>query len=221
MGPTAWIVLLWIAFAATHLGLASRRVQPAFEARLGRLGYQGLYSLVALALFVPLVWIYFENRHAGPVLWAVPVGPGLRALLYAGMLVGFAVAVVGLVRPSPASLVPGEPEARGVYRVTRHPLVLGLALVFALHLIPNGAASDVAFFGGFVLFSLAGTRHQDLRKLASGDPAFRAFYERTPYLPFTRRGALHGLREVSAPLAAGALAAGLLARWLHGSLWPH
>ncbi|MDX1648653.1 MAG: NnrU family protein, partial [Myxococcota bacterium] len=88
MRETVWIVLLWIGFTATHLGLASRRVEPALERRLGRAAFLGLYSLVAFALFVPLVWIYFDHRHAGPWLWFVPVGPGLRIVLYAVMTFG-------------------------------------------------------------------------------------------------------------------------------------
>lgn len=66
---------------------------------------------------------------------------------------------------------------------------------------------------------LVGAWHQDARKLASGDPAFRAFHAGTPFLLFTGRETLRGLREFP-PLAIGAgLLLGLGARWLHGSLW--
>jgi len=59
------ILLLWAAFTATHLGLASVRVEPRLRAKLGDGPFLGLYSLVALAIFIPLVWIYLANRHAG------------------------------------------------------------------------------------------------------------------------------------------------------------
>ena len=220
MSPTASIVLLWIAFTATHLGLASRRVEPKLRARLGDAAFLGLYSVVALALFVPLVSIYFGNRHAGPWLWSIQPGPVLRALLYLGMTLGMILAVGSLLRPSPASLVPNAPaEARGVYRVTRHPLVLGLALVWALHLIPNASSADVAVFGGFLLFSLAGAWHQDARKLAAGDERFRAFHAATPFLPFGRGPG--GLRELPLLVIVLGIAVALGARWLHPQpLWP-
>jgi uncharacterized membrane protein len=219
MSPTLSIALLWLAFTATHLGLASVRVEPKLRARLGDVGFLVLYSAVALALFVPLVTIYFGNRHAGPWLWVVPVGPVLRALLYLGMTLGVILAVGSLLRPSPASLVPNAPsEVRGVYRVTRHPLVLGLALVWALHLVPNASTADVAFFGGFVLFSLAGARHQDARKLAAGDPKFREFHAATSFLPFGRGAS--GLAELPPLVVALGVVAALGIRWLHGSLWP-
>lgn len=220
MSPTVSIVLLWIAFTATHLGLASGRVEPRLRARLGDPGFLALYSLVALALFVPLVSIYFGNRHAGPWLWRVEVGPLLRALLYLGMTLGLVLAVGSLLRPSPASLVPNAPaEVRGVYRVTRHPLVLGLALIWALHLIPNASTADVAFFGGFLVFSLAGARHQDLRKLHAGDAKFREFHAATSFLPFGR--GLGGLADLPPLVVLLGVLAALGIRWLHPApLWP-
>jgi uncharacterized membrane protein len=220
MSVTPSIVLLWAAFTATHLGLASVRVEPKLRARLGDAGFVALYSVVALAIFVPLVSIYFGNRHAGPWLWTVSVGPVLRALLYLGMTLGLVLAVGSLLRPSPASLVPNAPaEVRGVYRVTRHPLVLGLALIWALHLVPNASTADVAFFGGFLLFSLAGAAHQDARKLAAGDAKFRGFHAATSFLPFGR--GVGGLAELPPLVIALGVLAALAIRWLHPQpLWP-
>jgi uncharacterized membrane protein len=214
------IAALWAAFTATHLGLASARVEHPLRARLGNNAFLGLYSLVALAIFVPLVRLYFTHRHAGEWLWAIPLGPGLRAALYAGMTVGLVLSVGALVKPSPAAVAPGSAEVAGIYRVTRHPLVLGLALIWALHLIPNASAADVAFFGGFVAFSLAGAWHQDARKLAAPPPGFAAFHGATAFLPFTRAGALRGLREVPPWVWALGLAAAAAVRWLHPrGLW--
>jgi uncharacterized membrane protein len=219
MSSTTSITLLWIAFIGTHLGLASVRVEPRLRAKLGDAAFLGLYSVVALAIFVPLMTIYFGNRHAGPWLWVVTVGPVLRALLYLGMTLGLVLAVGSLLRPSPASLVPNAPaEVRGVYRVTRHPLVLGLALVWALHLIPNASTADVAFFGGFLAFSLAGARHQDLRKLHAGDAKIREFIAATSFLPFGR--GVGGLADLPPLVIALGVVAALGIRWLHGSIWP-
>jgi uncharacterized membrane protein len=221
MTPTAWIVLLWIGFTATHVGLASVRVEPRLRRALGDTGFLGLYSLVSLGLFVPLVWIYFANRHTGTMLWHLPVGPGLRVVLYAAMALATILVVAALVRPSPASLVPGEAKPTGAYRITRHPFTLGLALIMALHLLPNGSSADVAFFGGFTVFALLGAWHQDLRKLHAGAPAFRAFHDATTFFPFAGKGSLRGLRELPPALVVAGVAAALAIRWLHGSIWPH
>jgi uncharacterized membrane protein len=163
------------------------------------------------------VRIYFLHKHAGRWLWVVDRGPALRWAMYLGMGLAFVLLVASLVRPSPAGLVPGDPTPRGVYRITRHPLIMALALFGALHTLPNGSTADVAFFGGFVLFGLIGAWHQDRRKLALGTPGFREFHVATPFVPFTGRGTLQGLRELSPAVVGAGIAATLVVRWFHPS----
>src|SRR5438477_9692189 len=128
VSPTAPIVLLWLGFAGTHLVLSSLPVRQRIVARVGENPFRGLYSLVAFAFFVPLVWTFFAHRHAGRWLWLVERGAGLHWAMYVGMGLAFVMLVASLVRPSPAGVVPGDPTPRGVYRITRHPLVLSIAL---------------------------------------------------------------------------------------------
>jgi uncharacterized membrane protein len=217
MSPTFAIVLLWVAFAATHVGLSSLPVRQRLVASIGAAAFQGLYSVVALAIFVPLVRTYFTHKHAGPLLWSIPVGPPLRAALYVGMAVAFVLMVSGLVRPSLASMVPGDPTPRGAQRLTRHPLFMGLGLFGLLHLIPNGNAADVAFFAGFPIFAVAGCWHQDRRKLAAGPPQYLAFHGATPFLPFTGAETARGIRELGPALIAGGVGITWLLRYFHPS----
>jgi uncharacterized membrane protein len=212
------IAALWAAFAATHMGLSSQGLRPKLVARLGALGFQGVYSLIALAIFVPMVGHYFSHKHAGPQLWHLGGLPGMRSAMYAGMGLALVLMVGGLLRPSPAAAFPGAGEARGVQRITRHPLFMGAGLFGLLHLLvaPVNAA-ELAFFGGFPLFAWAGCRHQDRRKLAEGGEAFRRFHAETGFLPFTAPGALRGLREQPLAVVLG-IAAAVLLRTYH-SAW--
>lgn len=219
VSPAASVAALWLAFAGTHLALASRRVEPRLVAALGKGGYLGLYSAVAFATFVPLCWIYFTNRHAGEWLWFVPATGALRVALYAGLLVASVFVAGAYLRPPPTGLIPRDPRPGGIQLLARHPLMTGFALIGALHLIPNGAASDVAFFGGLALFPIIGAWHQDARKRAEGDPAVLAYLDGTPFWPFTGRETLRGLRELPWTSIAAGLGLALFARWLHGSLW--
>jgi uncharacterized membrane protein len=215
MLATVVIVALWLGFAGSHMALSSRRLRPALVARLGEPGFLAVYSLVSLALFVPLVWFYFGHKHAGPLLWSISIGTPLRWMIYAGMAVAFVLMVSGLVRPSPTSIVPGDTTPRGALRLTRHPLFMGLGLFGLLHLLPNGNAADVAFFGGFPVFAVVGCRHQDERKLAAGGPDFARFHRETPFLPFTGSHTLLGIREVGPWLIASGVAVTVLLRWFH------
>src|SRR5688572_29479656 len=120
------IAALWLAFAGSHMALSSRRWRPRIVAALGdEFRFQGLYSLVALVIFVPLVAIYFRHKHEGPYLGTLAGLPGLRWLMFIGMGAAFALLVAGLARPSPASMVPGaSTEVRGIFHVTRHPVLM-------------------------------------------------------------------------------------------------
>jgi uncharacterized membrane protein len=215
MTATMTIVALWVAFAGTHMVLSSIAVRRALVARLGEPAFLGIYSLVAFACFVPLVWTYFASKHAGPLLWSIPIGTPLRWTIYVGMAVAFVLVVAGLVRPSPASITPGDPTPRGAMLLTRHPLFMGVGLFGLLHLVPNGHAADVAFFGGFPLFALIGCRHQDQRKLATGPAAYDRFVADTPFVPFTGSRTGEGIRQLGPMVIAGGLGLTVLLRWFH------
>jgi uncharacterized membrane protein len=216
MSPLTTIVLLWFGFAGSHLLLSSVPVRRRLVARLGEQPFRGLYSLIAFAFFVPLVLTYFTHKHGGPTLWTLPHGPALIATVYVMMGFAFVLIAAGLIQPSPAFVVPGDGAPRAVHRITRHPVMMGLALVGLAHLLPNGSATDVAFFGGVVLFALIGAAHQDRRKLADGDDRFRRFYDATPFFPFTGRARLGNLGGLL-PAAAVGVAAACIVRYFHAS----
>jgi uncharacterized membrane protein len=215
MTPAVLIVLLWLGFAGSHLLLSHLPVRDRLVARLGPQPFQGLYSLVALAFFVPLVWVYFDHIHEGPWLWLLPHGPVLTWVVQIGMALAFVLIVAGAVRPSPASINAGPAEPVGAFRIARHPMFTGIALFGLLHLLANATTTDVAFFAGFPLFTVVGCAHQDRRKLAQNVPGYAAFVAATPFIPFTGRGTLRGLRELG-PLTIGiGVALAVVVRWTH------
>ena len=216
MSPTLEVLMWWAGFAGAHLVLSSLPVRTRLVAAVGERAFQGLYSLVVLGLFIPLVLAYFAHKHTGAVLWAIPPGPLRRWTMYVGIAVAFVLVVGSQVTPSPANLVPGEPRARGVLRITRHPFIMGTALWALLHLVANGTATDVVFFGGFVLFGVVGAWHQDARKLATNVPGYREFCAAAPFIPFTGAETLRGLGEV-VPAAAIGIAATVVVRYFHAS----
>ena len=213
------IVVLLLLFASSHMLLSSRTIRASLVARLGDKRFLAAYSIVALAFFAPLVYYYFTHRHAGPLLWSVPDSGAVEIVLVLANVIGFVMAVAGVMTPSPAA-VTGAPldEPSGVHRITRHAVFMGMGIWALAHVIANGYASDVAFFGGIVAFVLIGSWHQDRRKLAGADPRFERFHAATAFLPFTGREALRGLMELP-PLAViiGVVVA-LVARYLHPSI---
>jgi uncharacterized membrane protein len=213
------IFLLWVAFALTHMGLSSNAMRSKVVARTGEQAFMGLYSIVALAIFIPLVSIYFDNKHSGPLLWSIAGGPVLRWFMYIGMGFAFSLLVAGLVRPSPVSIAPGKSEVTGVLRVTRHPLFMAAGLYGVLHLLVVSVyLSDFAFFGGFPAFAIAGCHHQDQRKLQTLGDDFRDFHSKTAFFPGARGGLLAFVREQPIAIAVG-IGVTVALRSFHGTLF--
>jgi len=217
-----FIAAFWLLFGATHMALSSLRWRPRLVAALGERAYQGVFSLVAFATFVPLVWLYMQNRHRGPLLWAVSLGDVGLWVVYVLQAFAWMLVVGGLALPSAASLgqsLAGEIPVRGLHRVTRHALFMGTGLFGALHLPVNGFASDVAFWAGFPIFAMIGCWHQDRRKLATGGESFRTWFAETSFFPLASARSWRGLRHIPwwLPVAGTAMATGL--RRLHGPLF--
>jgi uncharacterized membrane protein len=218
MDAALLLAALWLAFAATHMGMSSLRLRPRLVAALGDRGFQGVYSLVALAIFVPLVGVYFAHKHQGPQLWYLGALPGMRHLMYAGMALAFALLVGGLTRPSPTGMIPAPADVRGVLRMTRHPVFMALGLYGAMHLLVTPVfATELAFFGGFPLFAWLGSRHQDARKRATATPELRSFQAATSLFPDPRR-IVAALRDDPLPLGAG-IALAVVVRVFHPRLF--
>lgn len=215
---TPTIVALWVLFLATHMSLSSQSLRPKLVEKIGPSGFLGVYSVIALAIFIPLAWIYFAHKHAGVYLWYGSTIPWMRPLVYVGMVLAFTLAIGGNINPSPASIAPGDGTIRGVLRITRHPLFMGVGLFGLLHLaVARIHGADLAFFGGLPIVALIGCAHQDRRKLATGGESFRRFYEETSFLPFGR-GDFRALFEPPLALGIGVVAT-LLLRYFHPTLF--
>jgi uncharacterized membrane protein len=216
VSPT--IAALWGVFLATHMGLSSQALRPKLVNALGAGGFLAGYSAVALSIFVPLAWIYSTHKHAGAFLWYGSEFAWMRPVAYLGMALAVTLVVGAFLDPSPASLSPGTGRLKGVLRITRHPLFMGVALFGLLHLcVARVHVADLVFFGGLPIVGLIGCWHQDRRNLATGEGAFREFYGQTAFLPFAR-GGIRGLFDAPVALVVG-IGLTVLVRFFHPMLF--
>ncbi len=181
------IAVLWGAFAGSHLVLSGETLRPRLVARFGLQPFLGVYSLVAVVTFIALVWVFFTHKHAGPLLW-LTVGPPAfaYALNYALMVIAMALLLCSVLPGStaPSSMqTAGRAQARGLVRVTRHPMLNAFALFGVAHCLVNGCLGDVLFFGGFPLFAWLGARNQDARKVHEV-PGYDELLRTTSFVPF-------------------------------------
>lgn len=200
MTLAAW----WAAFLGTHFLLSHPPIREPLVTRLGREPFRAVYSVIALATFVPLTWTWWHNRHAGEALWSAHGPVVVHSVELLGLL-GFALLTAGALRGSPSSMVGDyQPtdryKVRGILHVTRHPVNMGFALWGLSHVIVNGWAGDVVFFGGFVVLGVLGAIHQDWR-MGHASSAYAQMVTKTTLFPSPL-----GLRHLDAVSILGLIA---------------
>ncbi|MET0180885.1 MAG: NnrU family protein [Novosphingobium sp.] len=183
-----------VAFVGGHFVL-SHPLRAPLVGRLGEKGFLGLYSLLSLATFAWMVAAFIAMPRRGMALWDGS-GEAAWAIASAVSLVALAL-FLGSLRGNPA--LPGvviRPEgeqaaARGVFRVTRHPMMWGFALWAASHILVAPTARTLVFAGAILILALVGAHLQDRKKRAVVGAGWRAWEARTSYWP--RLGALAGI----------------------------
>jgi uncharacterized membrane protein len=172
-------------FLVGHFGVSSTPLRPLLRARLGGRLYDALYSVTALTL---LAWTVSAYARAPFVaVWE----PGQWTRTVPILVMPFALlALVGGVSQPNATAVAAPAAARaatprGVFALTRHPVMWGMALWALSHLLANGDAASMILFGALAFLALAGTKAIEARKRRewSGDEWTR-FAAQSSNLPF-------------------------------------
>jgi uncharacterized membrane protein len=179
------LIALWAAlFLAGHFILSSDPLRAAIVGTVGELPFRGIYSLVALATFVPLIYVFGHHKHAGPMLWYLRGITPLRWLVWLMMLIALITWVASLITPNPGAFgAPDNLTPRGILKLTRHPGFVAFAIFGFAHMLMNGWAGDLVFFGTFPALGIFGGLHQDRRKLRSMGEPYRRFVEQTSFIP--------------------------------------
>src|SRR3954465_11876449 len=172
------LVAATAAFLLTHF-VTSTPLRPRLVAALGEWPYRGVYSLVAFVTLGWMIWAYAGAPHEQ--LWT-----GFRELPRLVMPLAFILIACGYARnPTMVGadkLLKSEDPARGMIRITRHPIMWGIILWAGAHVLSRGDASSLVFFGGFLAVALIGTLSMDRRKRA--DPNWERFAGVTSPTPF-------------------------------------
>jgi uncharacterized membrane protein len=74
--------------------------------------------------------------------------------------------------------------ARGIVRVTRHPMMWGVMLWAAAHVLARGDRAALVFFGGFFVLAALGTVAIDARKAGTLGEDWKRFAAVTSNVPF-------------------------------------
>lgn len=203
-----------VAFVGMHFVL-SHPLRATVVRVAGPIGFQAIYSLVALTSFVWLVRAYRAVGPGGEPLWngqgeAMWGLASLITLIASVLLVGSFFGNPALTVPGAAALTAREPA--GVLRVSRHPMMWSFALWALAHILVSPTPRQWVLAGSIAFLALVGSHMQDRKKRVLMGEAWSDWSAKTSYWP-----KLGGLAGAGLVPWLGGIALWLAASW--GHLW--
>lgn len=179
------LLLAVVFFVGIHQYISGTALRDTLVARLGEKAYMGLFSIFS---FIGLIWMIKAYGGAPYIeLWGqITAARWLSSLL---ILLAFLFIVLGMLSRNPTSiggetLLTTAEASQGIFRITRHPFLMGFAIWAATHLIYNGDLASTVFFGGFLILSILGPKAIDNKQHLTCREDWEAFAAKTSIIPF-------------------------------------
>ena len=136
----AVLIIGLLVFLGVHsVALAAPAVRSRAIARIGEGAWKGIYSLVAAAGFVLIVYGFHLARESPVALYSPPGWMRYVTLLL--MLPVFPLLI--------AAYLPGR-----IKTAMKHPLLAAVKFWALAHLLSNGMLADLLLFGGFLAWAV-------------------------------------------------------------------
>jgi uncharacterized membrane protein len=130
------MILGLVLFLGVHTVTTQRDLRAGLVASWGEGGYKIGYALVSLAGLALIVWGFADYRATGWInVWYPP--KALRHLTVALMLPAVILVVASYIRGR-------------IYTTLKHPMLAGVKLWAAAHLLANGDLGSIILFGSFL-----------------------------------------------------------------------
>lgn len=206
------------AFLGTHFLLSHPLRKPLVDA-VGERLFLGIYSLVAFATLGWMAHVYGRMPDAAP-LWAV--GDGLWAVASAIMALASVLFVGSLIGnpalPDPTAKPKPVPRPRGVFAITRHPMMWSFGLWAGAHILVFPQPAQIVLAGSIGLLALGGAALQDGKKRRLQPDFWPRWQDVTSYWPFV--AIARGRAQGAAAWPGTITVVGGTILWL-GATWAH
>jgi uncharacterized membrane protein len=215
------LITTCVLFVGTHF-ILSHPLRAPLADRMGERSFQIVYSIVAIATFIMLVQAW-RGMPPEPPLWVVDD----PLWILASLIVLFAsILFMGSLIGNPALPAPGAAKAaqaapRGVFAITRHPMMWGFALWALAHAMVMPTGAQIVLSGTVAFLALVGSAGQDAKKARLMGDAWRHWAARTSFVPYARQvgGAAPWGDTIPRPHALfGGIVLWVVATWAHGAL---
>lgn len=171
-----------VAFVGTHFAMSHPLRAPMVKV-LKEGGFSAVYSLVSAAT---LFWVYlaYTAAPAGDLAGSGEIGWIIASILTLIALVLWAGSFGGNpAMPTPKAAEQARAEPKGMFRVTRHPMMWGFALWALSHIIVMASMRSVITAIAIGFLALVGAKLQDRKKAALMGEAWIEWSGRTSYWP--------------------------------------
>lgn len=223
MDPMLLLLTTGLLFVGTHFLLSHPWRAPLAD-RLGARGFQIVYSVIAIATFIMLIQAW-RGVPGQPPIWAV--GDGLWAaasalVLFASILfMGSMIGNPALPQADTQAHAAASAAPRGVFAITRHPMMWGFALWALAHMLVMPTPGQMLLSAIIAFLALAGSAGQDVKKARLMGDGWRHWQARTSFVPFAGQvaGRIGWADAMPSPHALlGGVVLWLAATWAHGAL---
>jgi uncharacterized membrane protein len=208
----ACLALAAISFVGTHFLLSHPLRKPVVR-RFGEKGFSAIYVFVAFLTLGLTIWAYHRIGRETP-LWE----QGDPLWIVASLLMWFAsILLVGSFQGNPAfprrpgsARVATIPAPKGVFSITRHPMMWSFAIWAIVHAAVVATPKALILDAAILVLALGGSKLQEGKKRVQLGEAWHEWSLKTAFVPFTRGAAYPGTIAV-----VGGTLFFLLITWVH------
>lgn len=178
------LFLATAAFIITHLALSGR---PLRDRLVGKMGAQPFLGFYAVAVAIPFAWMIMAYNGAPHVeIWRAPTAVKHLSLTLMIIVCIFLAASFTPRNPTLAGTGDDGMDSgpRGIFRITRHPMMWGIGVWALLHVAANGDGAAIILFGGLAGLALLGPLHIDRRRARTLGDKWRRYQEQSSHIPF-------------------------------------
>ncbi len=179
------LALASFAWFAIHAFIAGSELRWWLVQRIGQRGFSAFFSLLSLASLLFLIDAY--RKAAFYPLWFSPRIIHFLPLLVMPLSLMLLVGAFSVPNPTAVGaekVLERTDAARGVLRITRHPLLWATVLWSGTHLLVTGHVAAILFFGLLLVTALRGTGSIDEKRRRTNKAEFTRYLEITSNVPF-------------------------------------
>jgi len=150
------MILGLVLFLGVHTLTTQRELRASVIASTGEGGYKIGYALASIAGLALVAWGFAHYRATG--MWEVWTPPTVLKHIAAALMLPAVILVV-------AAYLRGR-----IYTTVKHPMLTGIKLWAAAHLLANGDLGSIILFGSFLAWAVFDRISLKRRSDAGGPP---------------------------------------------------